>query len=97
MKKIGFIDLDTSHPRSFAKRINAIDGFKVAGVFDRGKIKGAKETSDFCRDFNVKEYTSAKNLAEECDGVMILSADWETHFEDVKAVLETGKACYCDN
>jgi len=96
MKKIGFIDLDTSHPRSFAKRINAMDGFKVTGVFDRGRAKGKDETKVFCKEFEVKEYGSVKALAEDCDGVMVLSADWETHLEDIKVVLEAGKACYCD-
>jgi len=96
MKKIGFIDLDTSHPRSFVKRINAINNFQVTGVFDRGRAKGKAETKAFCEEFGVKEYDSAKALAEDCDGVMVLSADWETHLEDIKAVLEAGKACYCD-
>ena len=96
MKKIGFIDLDTSHPRSFVKRINAMDDFQVTGVFDRGRAKGKTETKAFCEEFGVKEYDSAKALAKDCDGVMVLSADWETHLEDIKAVLEAGKACYCD-
>jgi hypothetical protein len=96
MKKIGFIDLDTSHPRSFVKIINAMDDFQVTGVFDRGRAKGKAETVAFCEEFKVKEYDSANALAEDCDGVMILSADWETHLEDIRAVLESGKACYCD-
>lgn len=96
MKKIGFIDLDTSHPRSFVKRINAMEDFKVIGVFDRGRANGKAETKAFCEEFGVKEYYSAKALAEDCDGVMVLSADWETHLEDISAVLEAGKACYCD-
>jgi Oxidoreductase family, NAD-binding Rossmann fold len=96
MKKIGFIDLDTSHPRSFVKRINAMDDFQVTGVFDRGRAKGKTETKAFCEEFGVKEYDSVKALAADCDGVMVLSADWETHFEDIKTVLEAGKACYCD-
>ena len=96
MKKIGFIDLDTSHPRSFVKRINAMDGFQVSGVFDRGRVKGKAETKAFCEEFGVKEYASAGALAEDCDGVMVLSVDWETHLEDMTAVIEAGKACYCD-
>jgi Oxidoreductase family, NAD-binding Rossmann fold len=96
MKKIGFIDLDTSHPRSFVKRINAMNGFQVTGVFDRGRAKGKTETTAFCKEFDVKEYESVQALAEDCDGIMVLSADWETHLEDITVVLEAGKACYCD-
>ncbi|MCF6175824.1 MAG: Gfo/Idh/MocA family oxidoreductase [Victivallaceae bacterium] len=96
MKKIGFIDLDTSHPRSFVKRINAMNDFQVTGVFDRGRAKGKTETTAFCKEFDVKEYDSAAALAVECDGVMVLSADWETHLEDITAILQAGKACYCD-
>jgi predicted dehydrogenase len=96
MKKIGFIDLDTSHPRSFVKRINAMDDFQVIGVFDRGRVKGKSETVAFCEEFAVKEYQSAEALAEDCDGVMVLSADWETHLADITAVLNTDTACYCD-
>ncbi len=96
MLKIGFIDLDTSHPRSFVKRLNAMENVQVAGVFDRGRVKGKTETRAFCEEFGTKEYGSAEALAEVCDGVMVLSADWETHLEDITAVLEAGKACYCD-
>lgn len=96
MKKIGFIDLDTSHPRSFVKRINAMDGFQVAGLYDRGRVKGKEETTAFCKEFGVREYASAGELAADCDGVMVLSVDWETHLEDMTAVIEAGKACYCD-
>ncbi len=96
MKKIGFVDLDTSHPRSFVNRINAIDGIKVTGVYDRARVRGKQETGSFCKDFDVEEFSSVIDLAETCDGVMVLSADWETHFEDIKIVMEAGKACYCD-
>jgi predicted dehydrogenase len=96
MKKIGFIDLDTSHPRSFVKRINAMDSFKVTGVFDRSRVKGSKETVDFSEEFGARVFDSPSKLAEACDGVMVLSADWETHFSDISIVLNAGKACYCD-
>jgi predicted dehydrogenase len=96
MKKIGFIDLDTSHPRSFVKRINAMDDFQVTGVFDRGRAKGKAETTAFCAEFSVENYASVTALAADCDGVMVLSADWETHLEDITIVLQAGKACYCD-
>lgn len=96
MKKIGFIDLDTSHPRSFVKRINAMEGFVVAGLFDRGRVKGKEETDAFCGEFGVQPYESAEALAADMDGVMILSADWGTHFEDMKACLNAGTPCYAD-
>jgi hypothetical protein len=32
MKRIGFIDLDTSHPKSFVKVIERIEGFKVTAM-----------------------------------------------------------------
>lgn len=96
MNRIGFVDLDTSHPRSFVKRINSLDGFSVAAVFDRGRIKGPEETESFCRDFDVECCESLDKLLSRVDGVMVLSVDWETHWHDIKSALETGIACYCD-
>ena len=96
MLKIGFIDLDTSHPRSFAKRLNAMPDVQVTGVFDRGRVKSADETVGFAAEFGIEIYGTALELARSSDGVMVLSADWETHFDDVMTCLEVGTACYCD-
>ncbi|NLF92316.1 MAG: Gfo/Idh/MocA family oxidoreductase [Oligosphaeraceae bacterium] len=96
MLKIGFIDLDTSHPRSFVKRLNAMPGVRVSGVYDRGRKKGRLETLDFCREFAVTEHFSVEELCEACDGIMVLSADWATHFEDVCQCMRAGRPCYCD-
>ncbi len=96
MLKIGFIDLDTSHPRSFAKRLNAMPDVQVTGVFDRGRVKGADETAGFSAEYGIEIYGTALELARNSDGVMVLSADWETHFDDVMTCLEVGTACYCD-
>ena len=96
MLKIGFIDLDTSHPRSFVKRLNAMENVQVTGVFDRGRKKGKEETKKFCEEFGVTEFDSVNSLCENCDGVMVLSADWGTHFKDVECCMRHGKACYCD-
>jgi Oxidoreductase family, NAD-binding Rossmann fold len=94
--KIGFIDLGTSHPRSFVKRLNAMPDVKVTGVFDRGRVKGTTETEAFAADFGVEIFDSVAKLADVCDGVMVLSADWETHFDDVMTCMERDTPCYCD-
>ena len=96
MLKIGFVDLDTSHPRSFVKRLNAMAGIKVAAVFDRGRKNGKAETDSFCQEFTVTEFASVDALCEKCDGIMVLSADWATHFDDVAKCMRYGKPCFCD-
>lgn len=96
MKRIGLIDLDTSHPRSFAGRINRRKDAKVTGVFDRGRKKGLGETEAFCREYGAEKYASTGELCDNSDGVMVLSADWETHFFDVETCMRKGVPCYCD-
>ncbi len=96
MKKIGFIDLDTKHPRSFVKRINAMDDMQVAAVYDRARVLGQTETDAFCREFGAVACNSTAALAQECDGVMVLSADWATHYPDLEVLLKAGVPCYCD-
>ncbi len=96
MKKIGFVDLDTSHPRSFAGRINRMRDVKVTGVFDRGRKNGTAETKAFCEKYGAEEFDSVEALCESCDGVMVLSADWETHFKDVQTCMNKRIPCYCD-
>ncbi len=96
MGKIGFVDLDTSHPRSFVGRINSMKDVKVTGVFDRGRKNGPDETKAFCEEYGADEFNSVEALCESCDGVMVLSADWETHFKDVQTCMNKGVPCYCD-
>ena len=96
MKKIGFIDLDTMHARSFLPRLNAIPDILVTHVFDRARVRGPEETRKFCCDFNVTSCESTEELADCTDGVMILSADWNTHFDDLKLMIEIGTPAFCD-
>ncbi len=96
MLKIGFIDLDTSHPRSFVKRLNAMTDVKVTGLFDRGRKNGKAESDNFSREFALTEYASIDALCASCDAIMVLSADWATHFDDVAKCMRYGRPCYCD-
>jgi hypothetical protein len=94
--KIAIIDLDTSHPESFIPRLNEIEGVRLSGVFDRGRVRGREETLRICRSFACTAYASREETASETDAVMVLSADWETHVDDVRFFLERGVSVYCD-
>ncbi len=94
--KIAIIDLDTSHPESFIPRLNSMEDVRVTGVFDRGRVRGRGETLRICRSFACTAYADRAETAAEADGVMVLSADWRTHIDDVRFFLRRGVSVYCD-
>ncbi len=96
MYRIGFIDLDTSHARSFIGRINSMEDCRVTAVFDRGRVRGRQETGNFCREFGVDACACVEELVDRVDGVMVLSVDWNTHADDLEILLKAGRPCFCD-
>jgi len=79
MLKIAFVDLETSHPESFANQLAKIDNVVLSGIYDSGQVRNLKEISTFCSKYNCINYSTLEEVANNADAVMILSKDWDTH------------------
>lgn len=95
MMNIGMVGLDTSHPGSFARRLNRMNGVRVAGAVDRGSA-APQRLAEFCRDSGAAAFPTVGELAGRCDAVMVLARDWNTHLADLEILMRMGVPCYCD-
>ena len=96
MLNVGLIDLDTSHARSFARRLGAMDGVAVTGVFDGGQVRTSQQVDAFCAQVGCQRYDSVEALARSVDAAMVLSADWRVHLPRARPLLEAGAPTYVD-
>lgn len=96
MLRIGLIDLDTTHARSFAQRLGKIDGVAVTDVFDGGQVRTGEQIDEFCGQFDCERHDSVESLAASVDAAMVLSADWQVHFARATPLLEAGVPAYID-
>lgn len=97
MLRIGLVDLDTSHARSFVRRIPRLcPEAKVTAVCDSGQVRSSDEVEQFCREHGCAQYESVEALAGDVDAAMVLSADWEVHLSRSRPLLEAGVPTYVD-
>ena len=94
--RVGLVDLDTSHARSFAARLNGLEGVKVAGVFDAGAVRAGAQVQEFCNRIGCARFDSVAALAASVDGALVLSADWDVHLERATPLLKAGVPTYVD-
>ena len=79
MLKIAFIDIETSHPESFANQLAQIDNVTLSGIYDSGQVRTPEEISVFCAKYNCENHSTLDAVADNADTVMILSRDWDIH------------------
>ena len=90
MLRIGLLDLDTSHARSFAQLLGSRDGVRVTGVYDGAQVRTSEQIDCFCEQFGCQRYESPTALAEAVDAAMVLSADWEVHLDRLEPLMRAG-------
>ena len=96
MLRVGLIDLDTTHARSFTRRLGKVDGVAVTAVFDGGQVRTGEQIDEFCRQFDCQRHDSVESLTESVDAAMVLSADWQVHLARATPLLEAGVPTYID-
>ncbi len=78
------VDLSTSHPAIFAPLLAGM-GMTVTAVLDQDRtMPGAVAVG------------SLRELAEHCDVVMLLGADWDTRFAQVAELVALGMPVFVD-
>lgn len=107
--KIGIIGLDTSHVIEFTKllndtnELNHVPGGRVAVAYPGGsdnfelsKSRVEKFTEQLKNDFGIKIVHTIKELAEQCDAIMLESVDGATHLEQLCEIVEYRKPIFID-
>lgn len=94
--KIGMVDLDTSHPKSFLPIIRSM-GHEVTAVFDGGAVNPEGYAESFALEQGIDEvYTSLTDMARSVDMVLIHSCNWDVHVERARPFIEAGKGVFID-
>lgn len=94
--KLGMVDLDTSHPKSFLPAIRAM-GHEVTAVFDGGAVNPPGFAETFARENGIAGvYDSVQAMAQDVDAVLIHSCNWDVHVDRARPFAEAGKGVFID-
>lgn len=95
MKKIGILDIDTSHPAAWIP-IERELGYEVVGFYDSGAVHTSEYADQFAKEHNLQRFQDAEALADAVDIVIIHSCDWDQHIAKAELFIRAGKAVFID-
>ena len=98
MKKIGLVNIDTSHPFTFTQRMaeNPELELNYFMVYNDG-FRGDDEVEWLMNKCNMeKRAETIDELAEKCDVGFIQSCNWDNHIDQALPFIERGKTVFID-
>ena len=96
MIRIGAVNIDTSHPRSFAEYLKLGNRARYAAVYNDG-FRGDDEVAGFINKYGLEK--RCRTLAEIADYVdigFIHSCNWDKHIEQALPFIEREKPVFID-
>jgi len=94
--RIGLVDLDTSHPGSFAKILAQMEEARVTAVYDHGDVWPAGYAERFAQEHGARAVSKPEDMIGQVDGVMVVGTNWDRHLERARVFLETGVPTFVD-
>ncbi|MCK4244841.1 MAG: Gfo/Idh/MocA family oxidoreductase [Candidatus Omnitrophica bacterium] len=96
MIKIGVVNIDVSHPRSFASILHKENRARYSAIYNDG-FRTDEEIEEFMREFNLeKRYGNVEELAKVVDIVFIQGCNWDRHLELAEPAIKLGKPVFID-
>ena len=98
MKKIGLVNIDTSHPFSFAEIMaeNPELDMQYTSVYN-DSFRGDEEVDWFVKKYNMQNRAkSIAELAENTDIGFIQTCDWSKHIDEAMPFIDRGKPVFLD-
>ena len=92
MRKVGLIDLDTSHAEAFASVLDGADAAEVTAVRDGGRVRDEEYLQEFCDTYGATPVESPDGMVGDVDAVMVLTVDWDSHCELALPYLEAASS-----
>lgn len=87
--RIGIIDLDTSHPKSFLPIIREL-GHEVVAVWDRGTVQDDGYAAEFAAQFDIAKVVPPQDMPGLVDAVYLNAVDWDRHVPTAQPFVEQG-------
>lgn len=96
MKKIGVVNIDTSHPLAFAEYLHKQNRARYVAVYN-DSFRGDDEVDSFIKKFGLeKRCRSIEELAQIVDIGFIQSCNWDDHFKEALPFIQSGKPVFID-
>jgi predicted dehydrogenase len=96
LTRIGLVDLDTSHPASFAKILAAMDDVELTAVYDHGDVWPSGYAERFAQEHSARAVANPEDMIGHVDGVMVVGTNWDRHLERARPFLEAGVPTFVD-
>ncbi|RTE05522.1 Gfo/Idh/MocA family oxidoreductase [Paenibacillus whitsoniae] len=95
-KKIGLVDLDTSHPASFVPILREM-GYEVATIFDGGTVHPAGYAERFAHQHSIPHVASSlQEVVQKADIAFLHGCNWELRTERARPFIEAGIPVFLD-
>lgn len=97
MKRIGLVNIDTSHPIAWAKKMDTEElDMQYAMLYNDG-FRKENEENWFIEKYNMlPKVTVIKELAKKCDIGFVQSCNWDKHIDQALPFIEEGKPVFID-
>jgi len=96
MIRIGVVNIDTSHPKSFGKYLEKNNRACFAGVYNDG-FREEIEVNAFMKRFGVERlFSTVEELADFTDIGFVQGIDWDKHLEHAIPFIKRGKPVFID-
>lgn len=96
MIRIGLVDLDTSHPASFAKILSQMEGVKVTAVYDHGDVWPPGYAEEFAQEHGTQVVAKPEDMIGHVESVMVVGTNWDRHLERARPFLDGGVPTFVD-
>jgi hypothetical protein len=97
MTRIGLVDLDTSHPKTFTKILNAMPGVKVNALWDGRDVWPEGYDERFAKENDIPHVCKRlEDMIEHVDAVMVHGVNWDKHVDRAYPFIEAGKPVLID-
>jgi len=100
--KLGVAGLCTSHPECWIPVIRELSAqnhwdIEVAAVWDSQETRPAGYAPEFARRFEIPRVAATLDeMAEQVDGVIVHTANWDRHLEEAAPFVAAGKSVFLD-
>ena len=96
MIRIGVVNIDVSHPKSWAGLLAEGDRARYVAVHNDG-FRGNDEVEAFVETFGLEKIcSSVEELADMVDIVFVQGCNWDKHLDSAREVIAQGKPVFID-
>ena len=96
MIRIGVVNIDVSHPKTFSEAYKTIGRARYAAVYNEG-FRGPEEVEGFRKMAGLdKVCASLEELVDACNVGFVQGCDWDKHLAHAMAFINAGKPVFID-